>query len=56
MPNCKLTKPYLIDDEFNLTPWCNITDDEEMMIFSEYIVTIVNPKPEIVEKYLKVTE
>jgi len=56
MPNCKLTKPHLIDDDLNLTPWCKVSNDEEMMIFSDYIVTIVDPKPEILEKYLKIVE
>ena len=56
MPNCKLTKPHLIDDDLNLIPWCKFSNDEEMMIFSDYIVTIVDPKPEILEKYLKIVE
>lgn len=56
MPNCKLINPYEIDDEENLIPWCKFSDDKEMMIFSDYIVTLVEPKPEILKKYLKIVE
>ena len=61
MPNCKLTKPYVITEEkltgsIHLVPWCKFTNDDEMMIFSEYIVTIVDPKGTILDEYLKITE
>jgi hypothetical protein len=54
-PDCKLINPYEIDDEGNLTPWPDVTDQREMMIHSDSILTIVDPKPEIVEKYLELT-
>ena len=54
-PDCKLINPYCIDSEGNLTPWPNVTDQREMMIHSVSILTIVDPKEEIVEKYLKLT-
>ena len=54
-PDCKLINPYEIDDEGNLTSWPDVTDQREMMIHSDSILTIVDPKPEIVEKYLELT-
>ena len=39
----------------NLTPWPDITDQREMMIHSDSILTIVDPKEEIIEKYLELT-
>ena len=54
-PDCKLINPYYIDSEGNLTPWPNVTDQREMMIHSDSILTIVDPKEEIIEKYLKLT-
>lgn len=54
-PDCKLINPYQIDSEGNLTPWPEVTDQKEMMIHSDSILTIVDPKPEIVKKYLKLT-
>ena len=54
-PDCKLINPYCIDSEGNLTPWPNVTDQREMMIHSDSILTIVDPKEEIIEKYLKLT-
>ena len=54
-PDCKLVNPFKIDAEGNLTPWPDVTDQREMMIHSDSILTIVDPKPEIVEKYLELT-
>ena len=54
-PDCKLINPYLIDTEGNLTPWPNVTEQREMMIHSDSILTIVDPKPEIIKKYLELT-
>lgn len=54
-PDCKLINPYEIDDEGNLTLWPDVTDQREMMIHSDSILTIVDPKPEIIEKYLELT-
>lgn len=52
-PDCKLVNPYEIDDEGNLSLWPEVTDQREMLIHSDSILTIVDPKPEIVEKYLE---
>ena len=54
-PNCKLINPFRIDLEGNLTPWPDVTDQREMMIQSDSILTIVDPKKEIIEKYLELT-
>jgi hypothetical protein len=54
-PDCKLINPYEIDNEKNLIPWPDVTDQTEMMIHSDSILTIVDPKEEIVEKYLELT-
>lgn len=54
-PDCKLINPYQIDAEGNLSPWPDVTDQTEMMIHSDSILTIVDPKEEIIEKYLELT-
>ena len=54
-PDCKLINPYKIDSEGNLTPWPEVTDQTEMMIHSDSILTIVDPKQQIVDDYLKLT-
>ena len=54
-PNCKLINPYQIDVEENLTPWPEVTNQRDLMIKSDSILTIVDPKPEIIEKYLELT-
>lgn len=54
-PDCKLINPYQIDSDENLKPWPEVTNQREMMIHSDSILTIVDPKPEIIEKYLELT-
>jgi hypothetical protein len=54
-PDCRLVNPYEIDADGNLTPWPSVTSQTEMMIHSDSILTIVEPKKEIIEKYKKLT-
>jgi hypothetical protein len=54
-PDCRIINPYQINAEGELTLWPKVTDQREMMIHSDSILTIVDPKPEIVEKYLELT-
>ena len=54
-PNCKLIRPYLFVSEDDMSPWPKATNQTELMIRSEDILTIADPKPEVVEKYLELT-
>ena len=54
-PDCRLLNPYQINKDGELFPWPEVTNQKEMMIHSDSILTIVDPKPEIVEKYLELT-
>jgi len=51
-PDCKLTEPFVINDDGTLSPWMiEYTSQNVYMISSEKIVTIVDPKPTLLEKY-----
>ena len=54
-PDCKLINPYEFLDVNNMKPWPEITNQSELMIHSDSILTIVEPTPEIIEKYLELT-
>jgi hypothetical protein len=54
-PDWKLINPYRIDVQGNLTPWPEVTEQREMKILSDNVLTVVDPKPEIIEKYLELT-
>ena len=54
-PNCKLINPYLFISEDDMKPWPQATNQRELMVRSEDILTIADPKPEVVEKYLELT-
>lgn len=54
-PNCKLVNPYEFTDDKKLIPWPEVTDQKEMMIHSDSILTIVEPSAEIVKQYLELT-
>ena len=54
-PNCKLTKPYKIEGGA-LHKWMqDYTEQNEVMINSDKIITLVTPSPMIFEQYSKAT-
>jgi hypothetical protein len=57
-PDCKLIKPYIIKSpeipglSHTLEPWnYEYTSKDEFMIHSDKILTIMDPKPTLIEKY-----
>ena len=51
-PDCKLVEPMVIGDNDTLTPWLvESTSQNEFMISSDKILTLVDPKPTLVDKY-----
>ena len=57
-PDCKLINPYQFFGvgEDDLRPWREeVTNQTEFMIHSDSILTIAEPTPEIIEKYLELT-
>jgi hypothetical protein len=57
-PDCKLLNPYkIIHSGDDMIPWMNeYTDEDEFMISSDKILTILEPKPKFIEKYLERTK
>jgi len=54
-PNCKLINPYQFFGVDDMKPWPQATSQKEVMISSDKILTIADPLPEIIEKYLELT-
>ena len=51
-PNCKMIEPFLLNQDGSLSPWLiDITNENEFMICSDKILTLVDPKPTLLEKY-----
>lgn len=51
-PDCKLTEPFVINSDGTLSPWLiEITNDNQFMMSSDKILTLVDPKPTLLEKY-----
>ena len=51
-PDCKLIEPYIITEHDTLEPWLlNITNQNEVMISSDKILTLVEPKTTLQAKY-----
>jgi hypothetical protein len=60
-PNCRLMDPYLFtlsgpsNVGFRLTPWMEeVTDTTECMIHPDKIITMRDPKPEVLQRYKKI--
>jgi hypothetical protein len=52
-PNCKLINPYQFFENGEMKEWPEVSNQRELMIHSDSILTIADPKPEIVEKYFE---
>tara|TARA_B100000131_G_scaffold17050_1_gene17268 strand:+ start:482 stop:730 length:249 start_codon:yes stop_codon:yes gene_type:complete len=53
-PDCKLTEPFVYNNDETLTPWLlDVSNDNTFMISSDKILTIAEPKPTLLEKYQK---
>ena len=51
-PDCKLVEPYLVSSDGTVEPWLlNITNQNEVMISSDKILTLVEPKTTLLAKY-----
>ena len=51
-PNSKLIEPFLLGENDTLSPWLiDVTNDNEFMMCSDKILTLVEAKPTLLEKY-----
>ena len=51
-PDCKLTEPFIVGDDNTLSPWLvESTNQSVFMLSSAKILTLVDPKPTLLEKY-----
>ena len=56
-PDCKLITPFIVKEDNVLEPWLlNVTKDDIFMMSSDKILTLVDPTPTLLEKYLDLTE
>ena len=56
-PDCKLTEPFVINDDGTLSPWLlDVTTQNTFMISSDKILTLVQPNSKLVKKYEDVIE
>ena len=56
-PDCKMINPFIIKQDQTLEPWLlNVTKDDIFMISSDKILTLADPTPTLLEKYLDLTK
>ena len=56
-PDCKMTNPFLLNDDGTLEPWLvSVSRQDEFMISSDKIITLTEPMPTLVEKYESLTK
>ena len=52
-PDCKMINPFTIKEDQTLEPWLlTVTKDDIFMISSDKILTLADPTPTLLEKYL----
>ena len=52
-PNCLISDVCVINSDGTISPWLNFTEDTELMIRSENILTLVDPNKDILKLYLE---
>ena len=53
-PDCKMIEPYVLGEQDTLSPWLvECTSQNEFMISSDKILTMLDPKPTLLEKHEK---
>ena len=55
-PDCKLIKPYLFESIDEMKPWPKATDQKELLIRSDSILTMADPAQDVTDKYLELTK
>ena len=56
-PDCKLLNPMIICEGNTLTPWLlEQTQQDVFMISSDKIITLADPMPTLLEKYIGLTK
>ena len=56
-PDCKMANPFTIKEDQTLEPWLlNVTKDDIFMISSDKILTLADPTPTLLEKYIDLTK
>ena len=56
-PDCKMVNPFSIKDDQTLEPWLlSVTKDDIFMISSDKILTLAEPTPTLLEKYIDLTK
>ena len=55
-PDCKLINPFIVKENNVLEPWLlNVTKDDIFMLSSDKILTLIDPTPTLLEKYIDLT-
>ena len=55
-PDCRLINTFIIKENNVLEPWLlNVTKDDNFMMSSDKILTLVDPTPTLLEKYIDLT-
>ena len=56
-PDCKLIRPCVIDKDGKLTKWMsNLTDNTELFMSSDKILTLVDPNQKILDDYVNIIQ
>ena len=51
-PDCKLTEPFVVEENDVLSPWLlGVTNQNTFMLSSDKILTIVDPNTKLTKKY-----
>ena len=56
-PDCKLVTPFVVKEDGTLEPYLlSVTQNDTFMMSSDKILTLAEPTPTLLEKYLDLTK
>ena len=54
-PDCRIINPYLLTESGDLAIWLDFTNQTDVMMRSDDVLTFVEPNGKIIDKYLELT-
>lgn len=54
-PDCRIINPYLLTESGDLIIWLDFTNQTDVMMRSDDVLTFVEPNGKIIDKYLELT-
>ena len=53
-PDCKISDVCVINPDETIVPWLKFAENKDFLVRSENILTIVDPKSDVIKSYMEI--